>query len=85
MISAANPDGSDCSAQPTIALADSSRSAPTTVAFRQCSGVGRAFDAANPMTDRIAPAIENLTPAMRKGGMVSIAKRIARNVEPQTK
>src|SRR5437867_12389554 len=31
----------------------------------------------------MSPAMRNLVPAMRKGGIVSIAKRIARYVDPQ--
>jgi hypothetical protein len=62
--------------------------APTTAESRHSRLVGttnerpsRAIDHAS----RIAPAIENLKAAMRKGGIVSTAIAIARYVEPQTR
>jgi hypothetical protein len=47
-------------------------------AFRQCRAEGLETPDGIPMAYRAAPAARNRDPAMRKGGIVSIAIRMAR-------
>src|SRR5204862_1156887 len=80
---AVSPDGTRVSAQTTAPLPPSRRSPPTTVAAPQLRFVGRGAPRQRDQAYRIAPATRKRAAAIRCGGMVSIAKRIPRYVEPQ--
>ncbi len=75
---AASPDGMNCSAQTTPPLPPRSRSMPTTRPFFHWRSEGWGDPLHRDQAYRMAPAVTNRTPAMVKGGRVSMAKRIAR-------
>ena len=52
-------------------------------AVRHSTSDGHAAPRSRAHATRMAPATTNRAPAMRNGGMVSMAMRIARYVEPQ--
>ena len=84
---AATPDAIRCSAQTTPPLPPTSRAAPTIAAARHCAGPSGS--SARPprhveTAKSTAPATRKRVAAMRNGGNVSMAMRIARYVEPQT-
>jgi len=54
-----------------------------TAAARHWIGVGGVTPRRSAQAYRMAPAIRKRVPAIRKGGIVSMAKRIARYVDPQ--
>ena len=78
MISAANPDGTSCMAQVIAPLPPSSNSAPMISALRQWMARGRGAPRSHIHVNSSAPAVMKRPPAMRKGGMVSIARLMAR-------
>jgi hypothetical protein len=75
---AASPDGTNCSAQTTPPLPPSRKSAPRISAARhdRPAGLGAPRLRAKPYIS--SPATRNRTPAMRNGGIDSIATRMAR-------
>lgn len=83
MRTAARPDGTVCSAQATPPLPPKRRSPPITVADRQWTRIGGGTPRSRAQAYRAEPAMAKRMPAMRKGGIVSIAIRIARYVDPQ--
>jgi hypothetical protein len=82
-ISAVIPDGTVCSAQTTAPFPPTSRRPPTIVALFQWDIVGLTAPRARPKAYRIKPERRKRTAAMRNGGVVSTANRIARYVDPQ--
>jgi hypothetical protein len=85
-IRAATPDATRSSDHTTKPLPNTSSSTPTIAVVRHSARVGAA---APPKTRAnaysIVPATRNRVAAMKNGGSVSIANRIARYVEPHTR
>jgi hypothetical protein len=82
-IRAATPDGIVCSAHTTAPLPPSRRNAPVMAAVRHCFAVAGSAPRNRVHNRIIPPAMTKRTPAIRNGGSVSIANRMARYVEPQ--
>ena len=82
-MSAAILDGTHCSAQTTPPLPPINSRAPTIAATRHSARVGHGTPRACDQSASTTPATRKRMPAMRNGGIVSIAKRMARYVEPQ--
>ena len=79
------PEGTRCSAQTTAPLPPTSKRVPPMSPVRQSVRVGHvAFRLAIDQESSSAPAIAKRAPAIRSGGSVSTANRMARYVEPQT-
>ena len=85
MSSAAIPDGTYNSAQHTRPLPPSSMNVPITAADFHCAAVGRGVPRKRTKAYINAPATRKRTAAIRNGGSVSTAKRIASYVEPHTR
>jgi hypothetical protein len=77
-IRAAMPEGISCSDQVTNPLPPKSKRAPTIMAERQWNRRGSGTPLNNKKMKTIEPAIKNRVPAIRNGGMVSIAILIAK-------
>ena len=80
--SAAMPDGIRFSATPTSEFASISRQ-PTIAALRNCAPVTSVSPRNAAMPSMINPARPNRVAESVNGGMVSMAKRMPRYVEPQ--
>src|ERR1043166_1296680 len=81
--SAVNPDGTTFSAQATPPFPTNNINAPTTVAERQCTRLGRDTPRQRNQAYSSKPAVLCRIPAIRKGGIVSTLIRMPRYVEPQ--
>jgi hypothetical protein len=82
---AANPESIYSSAIVTPPLPASSKHAPIIKDVRQFAQLDLVIPCDHAIAYMIIPAIRNRAPAIRNGGIVSIAKRIPRKVEPQIK
>jgi hypothetical protein len=80
---ATRPDGTHCSATTTAPFPPTNRSPPTTAAARHWEDVGLGAPLPRAHAYSSVPARRNRTEAMSSGGSVSMAKRMARYVEPQ--
>jgi hypothetical protein len=80
---AAIPEATNCSAHTTPPFPPRSRRAPMTAASRHMRPVGRGAPRASAHAAIPAPERRKRVLAIRKGGIVSTAKRMARYVEPQ--
>jgi hypothetical protein len=76
--SEAIPEGTFCSAHTTPPLPANSNNAPIMKAERQWMRLGAGVPREAMNVYKIVPAITKRTPAIKKGGMVSTAKRMAR-------
>src|SRR5690606_7385578 len=84
-ISAATPDGTVCSAQVAPPFPMPSSSVPVIAAPNHSFRVGHRPPRIRSNANSNAPATRNRLPAMSRGGIVSIANRIIRYVEPQNR
>ena len=75
---AAMPEGMRCSAHTTPPLPPSSRKRPITAADFQFARVGAGSPLHRRQAYRTTPEIRKRAEAIRKGGMLSIAKRMPR-------
>jgi hypothetical protein len=80
--SAAIPEGTRCSAQLRPPLLMHSSDTPVTAAVHQCAALGRIPVLTRKIGYRISPTSECRIAAIASGGIVSIAIRIPRNVDP---
>ena len=79
---AVSPDGTCCSAHTTPPFPPKSSSPPIIVAAFQLCLVGVGAPLRRVQRYSAEPAMRKRIPAMRNGGMVSMAMRMARYVEP---
>src|SRR6266516_1971608 len=82
-INAANPESIYCSEIVTPPLPASSKQAPIINDVRQFAQVDLPMPCDHAISYMIRRAATNLAPAIRNGGIVSMANRIPRKVEPQ--
>ncbi|MER3544920.1 MAG: hypothetical protein C4311_10070 [Chloroflexota bacterium] len=75
---AARPEGTICSAQTTPPFPPSNSNAPTIAVLRHWNPWGRGTPCNRIQAYSTAPAMRKRVPAIKKGGNVSMAKRIAR-------